>query len=85
MKLTLSKLTDRQLYNLIDKLRRILPESNIQVSKLFNELKRRRLIGKPQVLANDKNDIFGEINKEYYRELSETQKESYINLKWHEL
>lgn len=85
MKLILSKLTDRQLYNLIDKLRRSLPDSNIQVSKLFGELKRRRSISKPQVLMNDKKDIFGVINKEYYKTLSATQQESYINLKWREL
>lgn len=85
MKLTLSKITDRQLYNLIDKLRRSLPESDTQVNKLLGELKRRRLISKPQVLMQDKNDVFGVINKEYYRTLSNSQQESYVNLKWHEL
>lgn len=85
MKLTLSKLTDRQLTNLICKLRRTLPTSNIQVSKLLKELEKRRLASKPQILAQDKNDRFGIINKEYYNTLPKSRQESYINLKWHEL
>lgn len=89
MKLNQRTITDKQLEKLLQRYSHTNWAGNAKLKKnyllLMSELRGRRALQNPGILKKDPQDVFREINRDYYNGLSPSEKEVYLHYKWLEL